>query len=100
LLNACEGARSSLRDIFSSTAATLVRRGVPAVLAMQNEITDFAAVELARAFYAALADGLPVDAAVAEARKHVSSLAVNSVEWGTPVLFMRAPDGILFGKSL
>jgi serine/threonine protein kinase len=100
LLNACEGARSSLRDIFSSTAATLVRRGVPAVLAMQNEITDFAAVELARAFYAALADGLPVDAAVAEARKHVSSLAANSVEWGIPVLFMRAPDGILFGKPL
>jgi serine/threonine protein kinase len=99
LLNACEGARSSLRDIFSSTAATLVRRGVPAVLAMQNDITDFAAVELARAFYAALADGLPVDAAVAEARKHVSALTTNSVEWGTPVLFMRAPDGILFGTS-
>ncbi len=100
VLNACEGARSSLRDIFSSTAATLVRRGVPAVLAMQNDITDYAAIELARAFYAALADGLPVDAAVAEARKHVSVMTANSVEWGTPVLFMRAPDGILFGKPL
>ena len=40
LLNACEGGRGSDRDIFSSTASILVRRGIPAVLAMQYEITD------------------------------------------------------------
>jgi hypothetical protein len=97
MLNACEGARSSKSDIFSSTAATLVRSGIPAVLAMQNEISDLAAIELTRAFYEALADGFPVDAAVAEARKGVSLSAMNSVEWGTPVLFMRASDGVLFG---
>lgn len=28
-LNACEGARGSVLDVFSSTAATLVRRGIP-----------------------------------------------------------------------
>src|SRR5262249_4877460 len=39
VLNACEGARSSATDVFSSTAATLVRRGIPAVLAMQHEIS-------------------------------------------------------------
>ncbi|HEU5369294.1 MAG TPA: CHAT domain-containing protein, partial [Ktedonobacterales bacterium] len=38
ILNACEGAKGSQRDIFSSTAATLARRGIPAVLAMQEEI--------------------------------------------------------------
>jgi hypothetical protein len=96
LLNSCEGARGSQRDIFSSTASILVRRGIPAVLAMQYEITDRAAIEFARAFYGALADGLPVDAAVAEARVAVSLGMTNTVEWGTPVLYMHSPDGVLF----
>jgi tetratricopeptide (TPR) repeat protein len=96
ILNACEGAKGSQRDIFSSTAATLARRGIPAVLAMQEEITDQAAIECTRAFYEALSDGLPVDAAVAEARTAISVSLTNTLEWGTPVLYMRAPDGVLF----
>ena len=96
LLNACEGARGSERDIFSSTAAILVRRGIPAVLAMQYEITDLAAIEFAQTFYESLADEMPVDAAVAEARKAISLRLTNTVEWGTPVLYMRTPDGVLF----
>lgn len=62
----------------------------------QYEITDQAAIELTRAFYEALANGLPVDAALAEARKAVSLAVANSFEWGTPVLYMRSPDGVLF----
>lgn len=96
LLNSCEGARGSDRDLFSSTASILVRRGIPAVLAMQYDITDRAAIEFARAFYEAIADNLPVDAATSEARKAVSFAITNTIEWGTPVLFMRAPDGMLF----
>jgi hypothetical protein len=93
-LNSCEGARGSESDAFSSTAATLVRRGVPAVVAMQYEITDNAAIEFSRDFYDALADGLPVDAAVTEARAAVSM--DSALEWGTPVLYMHAPDGRVF----
>jgi tetratricopeptide (TPR) repeat protein len=96
ILNACEGAKSSQRDIFSSTAATLARRGIPAVLAMQEEITDHAAIECTRAFYEALSDGLPVDASVSEARTAISVSVANTLEWGTPVLYMRSPDGVLF----
>lgn len=99
LLNSCEGARSSERDIFSSTAAILVRRGIPAVLAMQYEITDRAAIEFTRTFYEALATKLPIDAAVTEARKAISLAVTNSIEWGTPVLYMRAPQGIIFQVS-
>ncbi|UCC63180.1 MAG: CHAT domain-containing protein [Anaerolineae bacterium] len=95
-LNSCEGAQGSERDIFSSTAATLVRRGIPAVLAMQREISDGAAIQFAHAFYEALTDGMPVDAAVAEARKAISLAATNTVEWGAPVLYMRSPHGDLF----
>ncbi|HQE91713.1 MAG TPA: SUMF1/EgtB/PvdO family nonheme iron enzyme [Anaerolineae bacterium] len=96
VLNACEGAHGSAHDIFSSTASILVRRGLPAVLAMQYPITDRAAIEFARAFYEALADGLPVDTATTEARQAISIAAPHSVEWGIPVLYMRAADGALF----
>ena len=96
VLNSCEGARGGEKDIFSSTAAILVRRGIPAVLAMQYAITDRAAIELSRAFYETLADGAPVDMAVSEARKAISLGVENTVEWGTPVLYMRSPDGVIF----
>lgn len=99
VLNSCEGAHGSSRDLFSSTAAILVGRGIPAVLAMQYEITDRAAITLARAFYTALADGMPVDVAVSEARKTMSRQGGVSVEWGTPVLYMRSPDGVLFEQE-
>jgi tetratricopeptide (TPR) repeat protein len=96
-LNSCEGARGSESDAFSSTAATLVRRGVPAVVAMQYETTDKAAIEFSRDFYEALADSLPVDAAVTEARAAVSMDSM--LEWGTPVLYMHSPDGRVFDIS-
>ena len=65
-------------------------------LAMQYEITDRAAIEFSRTFYRALAYGLPIDAAVAAARAAVNIEVKNSLEWGTPVLYMRSPDGVLF----
>jgi hypothetical protein len=96
ILNACEGACGGKEDIFSSTASILVRRGIPAVLAMQYEISDKAAIEFSCNFYEALAEGMPVDAATSEARKAMSFAAQRSLEWATPVLFMRLQDGRLF----
>jgi len=96
VLNSCEGAQASDADVFSSTAATLIRCGIPAVLAMQHEISDDAAIEFARTFYDAIGDGAPIDSAVADARLAISIGLRGSVEWGTPVLHMRAPDGVLF----
>ena len=99
VLNSCEGARGGEGDPFSSTAATLVRPGIPAALAMQYEITDEAAIEFSRIFYEAVAFGLPVDAAVAEARTSIKIEIGNTLEWGTPVLYMRSPDGRIFDIS-
>jgi hypothetical protein len=95
LLNACEGARASIRDPFSGTAQSLVQQGIPAVIAMQFRISDEAAITYAGEFYAALADSYPVDAALAEARK-VMFVRRKDTEWGTPVLYTRSPDGCLF----
>ncbi|MET0903528.1 MAG: CHAT domain-containing protein, partial [Acidimicrobiales bacterium] len=96
VLNACEGARADRVNLFSSSATALVRRGTPAVVAMQYPISDPVAVELARTAYAALVSGQPVDAALGEARKAAAVGFPGSFEWATPVLFLRAPDGQIF----
>ena len=95
VLNACEGARSGVEDPFAGVALSVVRRGAPAVIAMQFEITDTAALTFANHFYLAVANGLPIDAACTAARKAVFA-EDNQVEWATPVLYMRAPDGVVF----
>lgn len=95
VLNACEGARTGTDDPFAGVAPELARRGAPAVIAMQFEITDQAAITFGHEFYMALADGYPVDAATAAARKAIFARG-NGLEWATPVLYLRAPDGMIF----
>ena len=94
VLNACEAGRTDPADPFGGIADTLVRRGIPAIIAMQFEISDTAAIEFAPALYGALAAGRSVDAAVAEARKAI--YAVSPLEWATPVLHLRADNAHLF----
>lgn len=94
-LNSCEGARSGPANLFAGLAQALAQKGLPAVIAMQYTVSDNAAITLAASFYQALAQVYPVDAALAEARKTLYT-KTNQTEWGTPVLFMRAPDGLLF----
>jgi hypothetical protein len=100
VLNACEGARTEGPDVFSSAGGALIRRGVPAVVAMQFPITDRAALEFSRAFYEALVDGASVDRAVGDARRAIQITQRGSQEWGTPVLHMHALDGTLFAVDL
>lgn len=95
VLNACEGARSSRQDPFSGVAQSLLQQRVPAVIAMQFEISDAAAKVFAREFYCAIAEGSPVDAAVCESRKALFNEDFGQ-EWATPVLYMRSPEGQLF----
>jgi len=96
VLNACESARTSTADPYAGIAGTLVRTGrIPAVVAMQLPITDRAAIQFTAGFYDALALGRPVDAAVTVARRTIFTSG-NNVEWATPVLYMRAPDGRIF----
>ena len=94
VLNSCEGARTSRIDPFSGVATTLVEFDIPAVIAMQFEISNEAAIAFSESLYTGLAQGLPVDAALAPARRAI--LALREAEFGTPVLFLRAADARLF----
>jgi hypothetical protein len=95
LLNACRGAAASPDSPFTGVAGKLVQQGIPAVVAMRAAVSDPAAVAFAHEFYAAIADGYAVDAALAEARKALFAEG-SAGEWAIPVLFMRAPDGRIF----
>jgi CHAT domain len=99
VLNACEGARSSASDPFAGMAQSLIQQGMPAVVAMQFEITDSAAIIFAHELYGAIVDGYPLEAALAEARGAIRDEG-NTTEWGTPVLYSRAPDGRLFDLTM
>jgi tetratricopeptide (TPR) repeat protein len=77
-------------------APNLVRRGLPAVVAMQYSIYDDTAIRFSREFYRTLALGFPVDTAISEARRGIyMDCGVERRDWGIPVLFMRAPDGVI-----
>ena len=96
VLNACDGARTSLTDPFAGIATTLVQLGVPAVIAMQFAISDAAAILFAEELYTNLIGGrAPVDAAVSEARKAIF-VEQGTIEWATPVLFMADTEVQLF----
>jgi roadblock/LC7 domain-containing protein len=96
VLNSCSGAAAGADDLFSGTAAALVRGGVSAVAAMQYEISDPAAVAFARGFYAAIARGRGVDDAVSSGRVAILGLSDQTLEWVTPVLYLRGHDTRLF----
>jgi hypothetical protein len=96
VLNACEGARTARSDPFAGMAEALVQRDIPAVIAMQSEISDEAAMVFAEGLYSAIVAGSPVDSAVSAARMSMFAKRSDDVEWGTPALFMRVPDGRIF----
>jgi CHAT domain-containing protein len=97
VLNACEGSRVAPDDPFSGVAQALARQGIPAVVAMQFEISDPAALAFSQSFYQAIADGLPVDVATVEARRTMFA-GNNEIEWATPVLYLRSKDGRIFAR--
>jgi CHAT domain len=98
VLNACEGAKASPTDPLAGVAAGLVQHDVPAVVGMQFAISDPAAISFAAELYSGLAQGFPVDVAVTEGRRALAT--ETDLEWATPVLFMRVPDGRLFDMDL
>jgi hypothetical protein len=97
VLNACHAARANKTDPFAGIASSAVARGLPAVVAMQFAITDNASRLFAQEFYKAISEGYPIEAAIAEARRAISS-TLNNFEWVTPVLYLRAPTGVLFPR--
>jgi WD40 repeat protein len=96
VLNSCSGAATGPGDLFSGTAAALARSGVAAVTAMQYSVSDAAAIAFSRGFYAALARGRRVDEAVSASRVSILGTSSQTLEWITPVMYLRGHDARLF----
>jgi CHAT domain len=99
VLNSCAGARASTSDLSSSTAAALARGGASAVAAMQFAISDPAAAAFARGFYTAIAHGRGIDDAITSGRVGILGTGDFTLEWLTPVLYLRGRDARLFDVS-
>lgn len=95
VLNSCHSASRPPADALTGIASGLVARGIAAVVAMQYAISDGAAKAFAEEFYRALSEMLPLEAAMSEARRAIANRVGNN-EWATPVLYLRAADGVLF----
>ncbi|MEO1764838.1 MAG: CHAT domain-containing protein, partial [Cyanobacteria bacterium J06629_18] len=101
ILNCCRSATVSSNQAFAGTVSNLVRRGIPAAIAMQYTISDSTAKLFASEFYKTLALGFPVDTAIQETRNAISmDVGLDKRDFGTPVLYMRAKDGIILDFRL
>jgi hypothetical protein len=99
-LNCCSGGAAGSRSLFAGTATALARAGVPAVAAMQFEITDQAAAAFAHGFYTAIASGRGVDDAVSAGRISILGTRRGTMEWVTPVLYSQDPQAQLFTRPI
>jgi CHAT domain/SIR2-like domain len=94
-LNSCRSAgsgpsaRSDDAGLLAALGPRLARAGVPAVVAMQDNVTMQTARAFAQSFFDEFAEGGVVDAAVAMARSHIRERA----DWWVPVLFSRLRSG-------
>lgn len=95
VLNSCSSGQAGVNDLFSGTAAALARCGISAVAAMQFTISDTAAIAFTQGFYTAIAHGRDVDEAARSGRISILGMP-RSLEWVTPVLYVRGQARQLF----
>lgn len=99
---------NSCRGVYTATASTqptadgnlaesLVRRGIPAVLAMAERIPDNVALNLSRLFYRNLRQAYPLDLSLSRTRQGlISSYGSDKLYWALPILYLHPEfDGFL-----
>lgn len=87
--------RQMTRPTFVAVAQSLIRRGLPAAIALHSEMSTFAAITFMDELYTQIADWQPIDVAVANARR-AAYLEEQNHSWGLPTLISRVLDGQIF----
>ncbi len=102
VFNSCRGAYTATSNGQDNRkernlAEALVKRGIPAVLAMAERIPDEVALTLTRLFYRNLNQDYPIDLSLSRARQGlISAYGSNQLYWALPVLYLyREFDGFL-----
>ena len=106
VFNSCRGAYGDPSDLADNSpernlTEALVKRGIPAVLAMAERIPDDVALTLTRLFYRNLNQGYPVDHSLSRARAGlISAYGSHQLYWALPILYQHPDfDGYLTGNS-
>lgn len=100
-LHAGNGAAAGSLDGFSALARDLVYAKIPAVIAMQYQISDRDASLFAMEFYRQVSSGAPVDEAVRASREVLghtvtgNEMAWNDRRFGTPVVYLQTEKAII-----
>jgi CHAT domain len=100
VFNSCRGAHTAAEpkgERDRNLAEALVSRGIPAVLAMAEQIPDHVALTLTWLFYRNLKQGYPVDLSLSRARQGlISTYGSNQLYWALPILYQHPEfDGYL-----
>jgi len=97
VLGACQSGQRDEGGAWTGVAPALVRENIPAVVAMQYGVLDRNAARFMAHLYTRVLGGYTVDEAVAEGRLAIYAQAdLENRDWGVPVLYLRAADGLLF----
>lgn len=86
------------RGPYLAAAEQLMRKGMAAVLAPRFETPAVAQLAFYNRLYAALTMLMPIDLAVADARRAMNE-ELGGAAWAQPTLFLRVGDGVLFGDD-
>ena len=98
VLSTCQSGKTSNREAYADLASILVKKNIPAVVAMQYSILDSSATKFAETFYHAIASKKPVDLALTEARIVMKNAEnSNGIDFATPVLYLSDPECITLG---
>jgi len=84
-----------LMSCHTAAIAHELSQAVPAVVGINTLITDEAAWVFSEETYRALAVGLSVEAAVKRGRQALAGTFAGAREWGLPVLYLQAREGVL-----
>ncbi|MGG6270806.1 CHAT domain-containing protein [Leptolyngbya sp. AN03gr2] len=107
VFNSCRGVYTATADPTDETESSnltdaLLKRGIPAVLAMAERIPDDVALTLSRLFYRNLKQRYPIDLSLSRARQGLlSSYGSNQLYWALPILYLHPDfDGYLQPTAL
>lgn len=96
VLSGCQTAQTSGINAYSGVATGMLDAGIPAIVAMQFSILDSSGIQLARAFYTALAQGDSLAAAMQATRLALWQFEDGpGYDWGIPALYLRAQEMVL-----
>ncbi len=99
VFNSCRGAYNNLvhptdEGIEINLAEAMVKRGIPAVLAMAERIPDDVSLILTQLFYRNLNQGYPIDLSLSRARQGlISAYGSHELYWALPVVYLHQEFG-------